>query len=41
MRTFRGKHGRSWFRKHSLDIGMGIGFFAFFGLPLWAIMLGI
>lgn len=35
------EHKRSWFKKHSLDIGTAIGLLTFFSLPLIVWMLGL
>jgi hypothetical protein len=37
----KGKHQRSWFQKHSLDIGTAVGMLTFFCLPLIIWGLGL
>ena len=37
----RGKHQRSWFQKHALDIGTFFGLMAVLGMPVWLWMAGV
>lgn len=38
---YEARHKRSWWKKHSLDIGTAIGTAVFFALPLIVWMLGL
>ena len=35
---YHGEHQRSWWKKHSLDIGTAIGILLVFGLPVFLLM---
>jgi hypothetical protein len=37
---YKAEHKRSWWAKHSLDIGTAVGMLVVLGLPVWLWMIG-